>query len=184
MKLLTIALALSALQLAAAHTIFTTLFVNGVDQGDGTCVRMNMTPDNCTFPVNDLASNDMACGTYFLVLNLTNSLIDNHRFFDFITAIWARDWRFLGYDGTIGVARVCQVSQNSTLTFLWREWADASQPGSIDSSHKGPCAVYMKAVSSAITDTGYGTGWFKIWDSAYDSVSSQCALSPTNLSRT
>ena len=68
------------------------------------------------------------------------------------------------------------MSQGSTLTFLWREWADASQPGSIDSSHKGPCAVYMKAVSSAITDTGYGTGWFKIWDSGYDNATTQCAL--------
>lgn len=62
MKLLTLALALLALQLAAAHSVFTTLFVDDIDQGDGTCVRMNMTPDNCTSPVNDLASNDMACG--------------------------------------------------------------------------------------------------------------------------
>lgn len=67
MKLPTISLALPALQLVAAHTVFTTLFVNGVDQGDGKCVRMNMTPNNCTFPVNDLASNDMACGMYLFV---------------------------------------------------------------------------------------------------------------------
>jgi hypothetical protein len=62
MKLLTLALALLVLQLIAAHSVFTTLFVDDIDQGDGTCVRMNMTPDNCTSPVNDLASNDMACG--------------------------------------------------------------------------------------------------------------------------
>jgi hypothetical protein len=87
MKLLSIALALPALQLVAAHTVFTTLFVNGVDQGDGTCVRMNMTPDNCTSPVSDLASNDMACGTYFLVsvsYYLPNRLLPVLRF---ITAI-------------------------------------------------------------------------------------------------
>jgi hypothetical protein len=68
------------------------------------------------------------------------------------------------------------------LTFLWREWADASHPGSIDGSHKGPCAVYMKAVSSALTDPGYGTGWFKIWDSGYDSATSQCTCSILSLS--
>ena len=58
-------LALGAIQAAAAHTIFTNFYVNGVDQGDnGTakCVRMNMTPDNASSPVEDLASNDMACG--------------------------------------------------------------------------------------------------------------------------
>jgi hypothetical protein len=68
MKLFTLALALPILQIVAAHTVFTTLFVNDVDQGDGTCVRMNMTPDNCTSPVNDLASNDMACGMYLIVV--------------------------------------------------------------------------------------------------------------------
>lgn len=70
--------------------------------------------------------------------------------------------------------RVCSATQGSQLTFLWRTWADGSQPGSIDISHKGPCAVYMKAVHSAISDPGNGPGWFKIWDSGYDSTSSQC----------
>jgi hypothetical protein len=77
---------------------------------------------------------------------------------------------------------VCTVPQGSKLTFLWREWADASQPGSIDASHKGPCAVYMKAVGSAIADVGYGAGWFKIWDSGYDAVTSQCRFTYLNLS--
>jgi hypothetical protein len=42
----------------------------------------------------------------------------------------------------------------------------------------------MKAVPSAITDTGYGTGWFKIWDSGYDNATSQCVLPLPNLSKT
>jgi Auxiliary Activity family 9 (formerly GH61) len=136
----TFTLAVLALQTVTAHTVFTTLFVNDVSQGDATCIRMNMTPNNSTFPVNDLVSKEMACG----------------------------------YDGTVGVARVCPVSQGSKLTFLFREWADGSQPGAIDVSHKGPCAVYMKAVASAVKDQGYGDGWFKIWDSGYDSTTSQC----------
>lgn len=80
---------------------------------------------------------------------------------------------FLGFDGDKGVARVCSLSQSSKLTFEFREWADASNPGSIDASHKGPCAVYMKAVDNAMTDTGYGAGWFKIWDDGYDSGSGE-----------
>lgn len=140
MLLSKVTLSLSVLQIVAAHTIFTTLFVNDVNLGDGTCIRMPQTPNNCTDPINDLGSNDMACG----------------------------------FDGTVGVARVCPVAQTSKLTFLFREYADGSEPGAIDISHKGPCAVYMKAVTSAVTDVGYGAGWFKIWESGYDSITSQC----------
>lgn len=57
-----VTLALSVLQTVATHSVFTTLFVNDVNQGDGTCVRMGMTPHNCTFPISDLVSNNMACG--------------------------------------------------------------------------------------------------------------------------
>ena len=70
MKLLTLTVALPVLQLVAAHSVFTTLLVNDVTQGDGTCIRMNMTPDNCTSPVNNLASNDMACGKCLLFILL------------------------------------------------------------------------------------------------------------------
>ncbi|KAL1902245.1 hypothetical protein Sste5346_001221 [Sporothrix stenoceras] len=47
---------------ATAHTSFTTLFINGVDQGDGTCVRQPTDPQTSTFPVEDLVSSDMICG--------------------------------------------------------------------------------------------------------------------------
>ena len=139
-----VTLALSVPQIVAAHTVFTTFFVNDVNQGDGTCIRMPRTPNNCTDPVSDLASNDMACG----------------------------------FDGTIGVARVCPIGQASKLTFLFREYADASQAGALDVSHKGPCAVYMKAVASAVADPSYGPGWFKIWESGYDTTTSQCKSCP------
>jgi hypothetical protein len=69
---------------------------------------------------------------------------------------------------------VCPVNEAAKLTFLWREFADGSQPGAIDISHKGPCAVYMKAVKSAVEDPGHGAGWFKIWDSGYDASTSEC----------
>ena len=65
MKLCILSAALAASPLISCHTVFTTLFINDIDQGDGTCTRMPMTPSNATYPVNDLSSNDMACGEYF-----------------------------------------------------------------------------------------------------------------------
>lgn len=47
--------------------------------------------------------------------------------------------------------------------------SDGSQPGSIDISHKGPCAVYMKKVQdSTASNNAAGGGWFKIMEDGYD----------------
>ena len=126
--------ALGLPQLVAGHTLFTNFFVDGVDQGNATCVRMPITPNNATFPINNLLGDEMACG----------------------------------YNGERGVARVCSANAGSTLTFEWRAIPDNSAAESIDISHKGPCAVYLKQVDSAIHDEGVGDGWFKIWDDGYD----------------
>jgi hypothetical protein len=32
----------------------------------------------------------------------------------------------------------------------------------VDPSHKGPTMAYLKKVTDAQTDVGYGSGWFKI----------------------
>lgn len=61
MKISTLLLAGVAARVATAHTLFTTLFINDADQGDGTCIRMPMTPNNATDPISDLSSEDMAC---------------------------------------------------------------------------------------------------------------------------
>jgi len=126
-------------QIVAAHTVFTTLYVDDVSQGDGTCVRMPSDPSTATFPINDLQSDAMACG----------------------------------FNGTVGVDRVCPVNQVSKLSFLFREYANGEQPGAIDSSHKGPCSVWMKRVASAVNDTATGSGWFKIFEDGYDSSTKQ-----------
>ena len=55
-------LAGGAVQLASAHTAFTNFFVNGVDQGDGTAVRMSNNLQQATFPLGSVTSPDMACG--------------------------------------------------------------------------------------------------------------------------
>ncbi|GAB1199656.1 glycosyl hydrolase family 61-domain-containing protein [Aspergillus pseudonomiae] len=121
--------------LALSHTTFTTLYVDEVNQGDGTCVRMNHDANTATYPIEPLSSKDIACGK----------------------------------DGEKGVARVCPAKANSLLTFEFRAWADGAQPGSIDISHKGPCAVYMKKVDDATADNNAaGDGWFKIWHTGYD----------------
>lgn len=74
-----------------------------------------------------------------------------------------------GRDGATPVAFTCPADAGSKLTFEFREYADlAYGTGSIDPSHKGPCAVYVKQVSDMATTPAAGAGWFKIWDEGYD----------------
>ncbi|GIJ98275.1 hypothetical protein Aspvir_000391 [Aspergillus viridinutans] len=47
---------------AHAHTTFTTLYVDGENQGDGVCVRMHRDPEKATNPIEPLSSKDVACG--------------------------------------------------------------------------------------------------------------------------
>ncbi|EFX04819.1 endoglucanase b [Grosmannia clavigera kw1407] len=124
----------------SAHTTFTALFVNGVNQGDGTCVRQPKDPQTSTFPLRDLTSTDMICGR----------------------------------DGLASVSFTCTVPAGATLTFEFRENPDGSKPGTIDPSHKGPCAVYMKQMASMGTILSTPTdGWFKIWEQGYSADTSQ-----------
>jgi hypothetical protein len=81
-----------------------------------------------------------------------------------------------GVDGNMGVARVCPAPAGSVMTFEFREWPDASHPGSIDSSHKGPIAVYMKQVADPTANgTATGNGWFKIFDADFDNSTQKWA---------
>ena len=76
----------------------------------------------------------------------------------------------LGVNGETGVSRGACVDAGDSIVFEWRDWPDASQPGSIDPSHKGPCAVYMKKVdNSAASNNAAGDGWFKVMEDGYDS---------------
>ena len=47
---------------ASAHTTFTNFFVDGVDQGDGTAVRMSNNIPEATYPLPNITTPDMACG--------------------------------------------------------------------------------------------------------------------------
>lgn len=56
-------LVVAAAHAVNAHTCFTNFFVDGINQGDGTCVRMSNDNDRATNPLHDITGNDMACGT-------------------------------------------------------------------------------------------------------------------------
>ena len=67
-------LAAGAARLASAHTAFTNFFVNGVNQGDGTAVRMSNNMQKATFPISSVTSPDMACGESMFVLSNSHAL--------------------------------------------------------------------------------------------------------------
>jgi len=73
-------------------------------------------------------------------------------------------------NGDKGVARMCEATAGDSVTMQWRAWPDASQPGSVDKSHQGPCSAYLKKIPSgkSVTDyPGSGDGWFKIFDDGF-----------------
>ena len=53
---------LSLASIASAHTLFTTFFVDGENQGDGTCVRTPSDGETATAPIYPLDGDVMACG--------------------------------------------------------------------------------------------------------------------------
>ena len=74
-----------------------------------------------------------------------------------------------GASGQAGRSRVCPAKAGSTLTFEFREDPRGINPGILDKYHRGPCAVYLKKVDSAVADgIAAGPGWFKIWGESYD----------------
>jgi hypothetical protein len=79
----------------------------------------------------------------------------------------------LDVDGDQGVSRVQSVRDGATLTFEFRSWPNDPSKERLDPGHKGPCAVYLKKVDSAIEDPGHGDGWFKLFDDGYDAGSGQ-----------
>jgi hypothetical protein len=62
MRIFRCLLALAALPAIQAHTLFSTFYVNGNPQGNGTCLRQPIDPDTATNPLQVLTSTDLACG--------------------------------------------------------------------------------------------------------------------------
>jgi hypothetical protein len=118
-----------------AHTVMSTVFVDGINQGDGVCIRMNLNGTTSNTFVSPISSKDMACGI----------------------------------DGEIGGSRICPANASSIITFGFRISPNQVDSPSLDPTHKGPIAVYLKKVDSAsASNNAAGDGWFKIWESVYD----------------
>lgn len=170
--------AAGAAQIATAHTAFTNFFINGVNQGDGTAVRMSNNMQKATFPLSSVTSPDMACGESACIPCDAPSVSPLNVAYKSFSTHWPLFESFQyeaddssGVNGETGVSRVASVNAGDSVVFEWRDWPDASQPGSIDRSHKGPCAVYMKKVdNSAASNNAAGDGWFKIMEDGYDST--------------
>lgn len=69
---------------------------------------------------------------------------------------------------------LCSVQAGDTVEFEYRIdlrtpiSGDLAFGGVVDTSHKGPCAVYMKQVTNAIGAEVTGGGWFKVAEDALD----------------
>ena len=59
-----LAAAAALVGMTEAHTLFTTLHIDGKNQGDGTCVRQPGDPSTSTSPIYPLNGADMACGGF------------------------------------------------------------------------------------------------------------------------
>lgn len=62
MKFLASALGLASV--ASAHTLFTNLYIDGKNQGDGTCVREPSDDAKANSPIYPITGDDMACSEF------------------------------------------------------------------------------------------------------------------------
>ncbi|CZR55830.1 related to endoglucanase B [Phialocephala subalpina] len=71
-----------------------------------------------------------------------------------------------GPNPTTASPYVIDVKAGDTVQATWRHTLTSTAANDavyvIDPSHLGPVMAYMKKVSNATTDVGYGSGWFKI----------------------
>ncbi|OLN87565.1 putative endo-beta-1,4-glucanase D 11 [Colletotrichum chlorophyti] len=66
---------------------------------------------------------------------------------------------------TTPTSKIITVQAGQNVTAVWRYMLSStgSAPADVmDSSHKGPTIAYLKKVDNAATDSGIGSGWFKI----------------------
>ncbi|KAL5114973.1 hypothetical protein ACEQ8H_007146 [Pleosporales sp. CAS-2024a] len=73
-----------------------------------------------------------------------------------------------GPNPTASTSTVITLQAGSSVKLNWRHTLTSGTDDIIDSSHKGPVMAYMKKVSDPTTDTGVGSGWFKIYQDAFD----------------
>lgn len=54
--------ALSMASMASAHTLFSNFFIDGKNQGDGTCIRTPENASTANSPIYPLTGDEQACG--------------------------------------------------------------------------------------------------------------------------
>ncbi|OJT10390.1 hypothetical protein TRAPUB_13082 [Trametes pubescens] len=124
---------------AFAHTIFQELYVNGVDQGHLTGIRV---PDY-DGPITDVTSNDVICNGG---INPYHQPISQ---------------------AIINVPAGSPVTAEFHHTLAGADPSDSADP--VDPSHKGPVMAYLAKVNNATDMTVTGLQWFKIWEDGMDS---------------
>ncbi|KAF2232735.1 lytic polysaccharide monooxygenase [Viridothelium virens] len=72
-----------------------------------------------------------------------------------------------GPNPTTPSSAMITVAAGSTADLTWRHTLTSDATDVIDPSHKGPVMAYMKKVTNAVTDVGYGSGWFKIAEDTF-----------------
>jgi len=80
-----------------------------------------------------------------------------------------------GNNPTTPSSTVINVAAGSTVQATWRQTLTSGSDDVLDPSHKGPVMAYMKKVTDATTDVGYGSGWFKISESGLNVASQDWA---------
>ncbi|KAI0973832.1 glycoside hydrolase [Xylaria arbuscula] len=72
-----------------------------------------------------------------------------------------------GTNPTTASNKIIDVKAGSTVNAIWRHTLTSGSNDVMDASHLGPTLAYLKKVSDATTDVGYGNGWFKIQEDGY-----------------
>jgi cellulase len=80
-----------------------------------------------------------------------------------------------GKNPTTATSAIIDVQAGSTVKAIWRHTLTSGSNDVIDPSHKGPVMAYLKKVSNAATDPGYGGGWFKIQEAGLNAASQDWA---------
>ncbi|PPQ66958.1 hypothetical protein CVT26_009989 [Gymnopilus dilepis] len=123
---------------ASAHTIFQTLWVNGVSQGHTVGIRV----PSYDGPITDVTSNDVICNGG---INPYQQPVSKT---------------------VIPVPAGAQVTAEWHHTLTSAGTGDSQDP--IDSSHKGPIMAYLAQVPDATQTDVTGLKWFKIYEDGLD----------------
>jgi len=122
-----------------------TIFVQLESQGILNPIGYGIADPSYDGPIQDVTSDDLACNG--------------------------------GPNPTTPSSDIIDVVAGSTVQATWRHTLTSTEANDptyvLDPSHKGPVLAYMKKVTDAVTDVGYGSGWFKISEAGLTNVATQ-----------